>query len=124
MKKVFGRPGLLPPQIDINKVNRVMDVAAGTMIWTLELANMPQVRSRLRPLSKAKHSAWIPTFKSISPETSDDSDSESYLDEASNNIELFACDLSTAKFPSKEFTDSFEAVFNEEYGDGTVMSAP
>lgn len=26
-------------------------------------------------------------------------------------------------FP-KEFTDSFEAVFNEEYGDGTVMSAP
>jgi SAM-dependent methyltransferase len=46
-KKLFDHTELLPPVIDLNRVDRVLDVAAGTGIWALDLADVPAARARL-----------------------------------------------------------------------------
>ncbi|KAI0317273.1 S-adenosyl-L-methionine-dependent methyltransferase [Amylostereum chailletii] len=57
MKNLFNHPTLLPPSIDVSKLHRVLDAAAGTAVWALDLAG------------------------------------------ATPHLELYACDITTAKFP-------------------------
>ncbi|KAJ3504928.1 hypothetical protein NLJ89_g7681 [Agrocybe chaxingu] len=56
-KKFMNRVhGPLPASIDIGQVTNVMDVAAGTLVWTLDLASVPSVKSRVgRDVSSAIH---------------------------------------------------------------------
>ncbi|CAA7266038.1 unnamed protein product [Cyclocybe aegerita] len=39
--------GPLPSSIDVTQVTNIMDVAAGTMVWTLDLATVPTVKARI-----------------------------------------------------------------------------
>jgi SAM-dependent methyltransferase len=48
-KKVFDHTELLPPTIDLGRVHRVLDVAAGTGVWAFDLTDVPAVRPRLAP---------------------------------------------------------------------------
>lgn len=83
-KKILGRTSPLPSCIDINSVSNVLDIAAGTCIWTLDLAKLPEVTSRLANASTS-------TGQSRDPKAP---------------LQLWACDISTAKFPEKEIADS------------------
>ncbi|EIM91891.1 uncharacterized protein STEHIDRAFT_164316 [Stereum hirsutum FP-91666 SS1] len=83
-KKILGRTSPLPSCIDINSVSSVLDIAAGTCIWTLDLAKLPEVTSRLANASTS-------TGQSRDPKAP---------------LQLWACDISTAKFPEKEIADS------------------
>lgn len=83
-KKILGRTSPLPPCIDINSVSSVLDIAAGTCIWTLDLAKLPEVSSRLADASISARSSRNPNAP----------------------LQLFACDISTAKFPEKEIAES------------------
>jgi SAM-dependent methyltransferase len=64
MKTMFGYPQLVPPEIDIAHISKVIDLATGTGAWVLDFASLPDVRDR--------------------------------------NIQVFACDISTEKFPQAE----------------------
>ncbi|KAJ6590123.1 hypothetical protein DFH09DRAFT_1259755 [Mycena vulgaris] len=47
MKKVmYGWTKPVPNIIDLSEVRNVLDIGAGTCVWTLDLANDPQIRSR------------------------------------------------------------------------------
>jgi len=60
-KNLFDYPQLIPPEIDITHVSRVIDVGAGTGAWALDFVSLPDVCDR--------------------------------------DLQVFACDISTAKFP-------------------------
>ncbi|VDC00855.1 unnamed protein product [Peniophora sp. CBMAI 1063] len=72
MKHFFDNADFLPPPIDIDKVESVLDVAAGTAAWTLDLADQPAAAARLPP-----HNHQHP-------------------------LHLRICDISTAKFPPED----------------------
>ncbi|KAJ7732698.1 hypothetical protein B0H16DRAFT_1580772 [Mycena metata] len=44
-KAIYGWSSAVPTTIDLSKVENVLDIAAGTCIWTLDFADMPQVKS-------------------------------------------------------------------------------
>ncbi|KAJ7171160.1 hypothetical protein C8R46DRAFT_993340 [Mycena filopes] len=44
-KAIYDWSSAVPDTVDLSKVENVLDVAAGTCIWTLDFANMPQVKS-------------------------------------------------------------------------------
>jgi len=44
------RDGPLPPGIEIGNVSKVLDVGAGTLVWTLDVASLPGVKNRLVPM--------------------------------------------------------------------------
>lgn len=47
MKKSFcGWSSAVPDSIDVSRVEKVIDIAAGTCMWTLDFANMPQILAR------------------------------------------------------------------------------
>lgn len=77
---IYGWTAAVPSIIDIPKLQNVLDVAAGTCVWTADFANMPEVNARLALPGRA-------------PVTSP--------------IHLFATDIDTKFFPDKEFLDSF-----------------
>lgn len=77
-KKAFGWTSPIPQSVDIDSVSNVIDIAAGTCVWLLDLAHSPDVKPRL----------LMPALKQ--PE---------------NKINLYACDLTLTKFPPKEYTD-------------------
>jgi ubiquinone/menaquinone biosynthesis C-methylase UbiE len=64
LKTAFGYPQLVPPEINISHVSKVIDIATGTGAWALDFASLPDVCNR--------------------------------------NVQIFACDISTAKFPPEE----------------------
>jgi ubiquinone/menaquinone biosynthesis C-methylase UbiE len=76
MNAVFGYPQLVPPEIDIAHVSRVIDLATGTGVWALGLASLPYVRDR--------------------------------------NVQIFACDISTAKFPRAEEQEAKKVKFFQQ----------
>jgi SAM-dependent methyltransferase len=43
------RHGPLPQDIDLGQVSKILDVGAGTLAWTLDVANLPGVKHRLAP---------------------------------------------------------------------------
>lgn len=75
MKKVLDREKAVPEWLDLNGVSNVLDIAAGTLVWTFDLLSMPEVRDRSNPSSP-------------------------------NPISLYACDITDAKFPTKEKLES------------------
>ena len=77
-KSLVGWKGAVPSSVEVSNVSEVLDVAAGTCPWTLDLASMPEVRCRL-------------DIPQNNPTTSP--------------VHLFACDIDTRFFPGKEVTD-------------------
>lgn len=61
-----------------------MDVAAGTLVWTLDFVNLPEIKSRL------------PTSSPSKP------------------LELYACDISLAQFPDNKTIDDLGVVAFEQ----------
>ncbi|TFY58085.1 hypothetical protein EVG20_g8286 [Dentipellis fragilis] len=49
MKKVMGRPSPIPEAVDVDKISDILDIAAGTCVWTLEVANLLEVKPRIHP---------------------------------------------------------------------------
>ena len=43
-KSVVGHPRVIPPEIDIAHVSRVIDVATGTGAWALDFVSLPEVQ--------------------------------------------------------------------------------
>ena len=43
-KSVVGHPQVIPPEIDIAHVSRVLDVATGTGAWALDFVSLPEVQ--------------------------------------------------------------------------------
>jgi hypothetical protein len=41
------RNGPLPRGVEIGKASKVLDVGAGTLVWTLDVASLPEVKNRL-----------------------------------------------------------------------------
>ena len=79
MKKAFyGWDKAVTDVVDISRLEHVLDIAAGTCIWTLDFASIPEVKARLRVQDDAKD---------VSP------------------IHLYACDIETKFFPEKQVTD-------------------
>ncbi|KAF8217586.1 hypothetical protein K438DRAFT_1557844, partial [Mycena galopus ATCC 62051] len=47
MKKgIYGWSDAVPDIIDLSRIENVIDIAAGTCIWTFDFADMPQIRAR------------------------------------------------------------------------------
>lgn len=40
----------LPQGIELKSVSKVLDVGAGTLVWTLDVASLPEVTHRLAPM--------------------------------------------------------------------------
>jgi SAM-dependent methyltransferase len=45
-KSIFGHSQVIPPEIDITNVSRVIDVGTGTGVWALDFASQPEVQRR------------------------------------------------------------------------------
>jgi hypothetical protein len=45
-KSIYGWSSAVPNSIDLSRVERVIDIAAGTCIWTLDFANTPEIQAR------------------------------------------------------------------------------
>ena len=43
IKSVIGHPQVIPPEIDIARISRVIDVATGTGSWAVDFASLPEV---------------------------------------------------------------------------------
>ena len=43
LKSVVGHPRVIPPEIDIAHVSRVIDIGAGTGAWALDFVSLPEV---------------------------------------------------------------------------------
>jgi hypothetical protein len=65
------RDGPLPRCIDLENMSNILDIGAGTLAWTLDVASLPGVKHRLVPM--------VPSY---------------------NPIHLYACDITDEKFPS------------------------
>lgn len=77
-KRITGLAGAVPTSVDVSHVREVLDVAAGTCAWTLDLASMPEIKSRLdRPGCKPVR----------------------------ESVRLFACDIDSKFMPGKDVTD-------------------
>lgn len=51
-KAIYGFPGAVPEcitDVHLADMSKILDIAAGTCVWTLELAQMPQIKPRLHP---------------------------------------------------------------------------
>ncbi|KAF8646945.1 hypothetical protein AX16_007037 [Volvariella volvacea WC 439] len=46
-QRIFGRATAVPNNIDLSRVNYVMDIAAGTLSWILVFASHPEIKGRL-----------------------------------------------------------------------------
>ncbi|KAI9059889.1 hypothetical protein FKP32DRAFT_1679427 [Trametes sanguinea] len=79
-KMLLNWDGPVPSSVDLSRVTNVLDIAAGTCAWTLDLAAMPQIRERVVAPRKG-------------PGTTAD------------GVQLFACDIETKFFPEKNITD-------------------
>ena len=40
----------LPHGIDLGNISKVLDVGAGTLVWTLDVASLPEIKPRLEPM--------------------------------------------------------------------------
>ncbi|THU94068.1 hypothetical protein K435DRAFT_860889 [Dendrothele bispora CBS 962.96] len=49
-KSYYGWSSAVPPSIDLTQVNKILDVAAGTCVWVLDLVNSPGIEHRLSSL--------------------------------------------------------------------------
>ena len=67
----LGHRSPVPPEVDLSSVKTILDAAAGTCIWLLDVINQPEVRERI------------------------------------SDMELYASDISLAKFPPAEVIDNF-----------------
>ncbi len=76
-KAIFGYTSAVPSIIDLSRVREVLDVAAGTCIWSADLATIPEVKARLNVRAPAE-----------------------------NSICLSACDIETRFFPEQSFLDA------------------
>lgn len=47
IKSVSGLDTAVPSDIDLSKVSRILDVAAGNLVWTLDIASHPGIKERL-----------------------------------------------------------------------------
>ncbi|KAJ7110615.1 S-adenosyl-L-methionine-dependent methyltransferase [Mycena epipterygia] len=45
-KSMYGWSSAVPDAVDLSQVERVIDIGAGTCIWTLDLAAMPEINAR------------------------------------------------------------------------------
>ncbi|KAI8971003.1 S-adenosyl-L-methionine-dependent methyltransferase [Trametes punicea] len=79
-RALCGWNGPVPPSVDLSFVSDVLDVAAGTCVWTLDLAMMPQIRERLS----------VPPGRLVN-----------------GGVTLSACDIETKFFPDKAVTDKY-----------------
>lgn len=70
------RETALPASVDPTSLSRVLDVAAGSLAWILELATLPEIKSKI----------------------------------AKSEIELYACDLTAAQFPSQDVLDDAKII--------------
>ncbi|TDL26297.1 hypothetical protein BD410DRAFT_895698 [Rickenella mellea] len=52
VKKVLGRTNALPSSINSKGLSKVLDIAAGSLVWTLDLARTPDISTRLSPESR------------------------------------------------------------------------
>jgi hypothetical protein len=43
------RNGPLPQGVELGTASKVLDVGAGTLVWTLDVASLPEVKNRLAP---------------------------------------------------------------------------
>ena len=80
MKKSFyGWTDATPPTLDLQNVTHVLDIAAGTCVWTFDLANTPAIKSRLTQNTRG--------------------------DSKTTPLRLYACDIDTKFFPDKAILD-------------------
>lgn len=77
-KKIYDQA--IPSSVlrDLDRFTDILDIAAGTCVWTLDLANSPHIKSRLH----------APTGNLP-------------------KVNLYACDINTGFFPEKSVTDRF-----------------
>ncbi|RPD57318.1 hypothetical protein L226DRAFT_547045 [Lentinus tigrinus ALCF2SS1-7] len=78
-KAIYGWSTAIPSSIDISGISEVLDVAAGTCVWTADFAQIPEVNARLA----------LPCRPPVA-----------------NPIQLSACDIETKFFPEQSFLDS------------------
>ncbi|KAI0710331.1 hypothetical protein C8T65DRAFT_193332 [Cerioporus squamosus] len=78
-KAIYGWSAAVPPSFDISNISEVLDVAAGTCVWTADFARIPEVNARLA----------LPGRPPVA-----------------NPIQLTACDIETRFFPEQSFLDS------------------
>ncbi|KAL7277655.1 hypothetical protein ACG7TL_008582 [Trametes sanguinea] len=72
----------IPPSLDVSGVANVLDIGAGTCVWTFDFANLPEVRSRLNIPGKEPS-------------------------KGTNPVQLYACDIETKFFPDRALLDEF-----------------
>ncbi|KAI9059897.1 hypothetical protein FKP32DRAFT_1595915 [Trametes sanguinea] len=72
----------IPPSMDVSTVSKVLDIGAGTCVWTFDFANLPEVKSRLNIPGKASPKGTTP-------------------------VHLYACDIETKFFPDRTLLDEF-----------------
>ena len=74
--------GAIPSYITddrLSKMSNILDVGAGTCVWTLDLARMPQIKPRLR----------------------------GGVQNSGSKINLYACDIDDSFFPDADITEAF-----------------
>ncbi|OSC97581.1 hypothetical protein PYCCODRAFT_1419298 [Trametes coccinea BRFM310] len=72
----------IPPSLDVSGIANVLDIGAGTCVWTFDFANLPEVRSRLNIPGKEPS-------------------------KGTNPVQLYACDIETKFFPDRALLDEF-----------------
>lgn len=92
LKRVLNRKHPLPSTINPTSISTVLDVAAGSFAWILDLARTPGIKERIRPRDSS-------TALSAFGETQHDS--------TRKEVKLYACDLSDAQFPPQEILREF-----------------
>ena len=84
-KAIYGMSGAIPSYITddrLAKMSNILDVAAGTCVWTLDLVRMPQLKSRLRGGAGDTRNSG-------------------------SKINLYACDIDDSFFPDADITEAF-----------------
>ncbi|CDO76731.1 hypothetical protein BN946_scf184813.g1 [Trametes cinnabarina] len=87
-RTLFGWNSPMPPSLDVSGLTDILDVGAGTCVWTFDFANMPQVKPRPALPEKTQPK-------------------ETLL------VRLYACDIDTVFFPDRALLDEF-GVFQQD----------
>ena len=99
-KAASGREAAVPSDINLQNATRILDIAAGNLVWTLDVAAHADIKSRLSPdnASRVELYACDVSSKQFPP--------QSVLD--SLGVKTFEHDV-TVPFPS-EYNDFFDLI--------------
>ncbi|KZT21920.1 hypothetical protein NEOLEDRAFT_1098552 [Neolentinus lepideus HHB14362 ss-1] len=79
-KRIYGWTSAVPRSVNVSSLSNVLDVAAGTCVWTIDFTNIPEVRARLKV-------------------------NDHHNTTHTNPVRLYACDIETKFFPDKNLID-------------------